>query len=195
MALAYVMGGQQRWATGLVALGSVIAHTAVLLVFQLGQPRIFFAMSRDGLLPKAFAKVHPKYPTPHVATILTGVFVGVTAMFTSLDEMVDLTNIGTLFAFFLVCIGIMILRIKDPGRERSFRVPGGTYLLPILGAISCIGLAYYLPPKSWMRFVYWLIAGLVVYASYGYRHSRLRALHAAGHDFNPQSQFPKDDLK
>src|SRR5204862_528476 len=94
------------WMVGIVALGSVIAHTAVLLVFQLGQPRIFFAMSRDGLLPKFFAKVHPKFRTPHVATIITGIFVGVASMFTTLEEMVDLTNIGTLFAFFLVCVGI-----------------------------------------------------------------------------------------
>jgi APA family basic amino acid/polyamine antiporter len=187
------------WMVGVVALGSVIAHTAVLLVFQLGQPRIFFAMSRDGLLPKFFSKVHPKYRTPHVGTIITGVGVGVTAMFTSLDEMVDLTNIGTLFAFILVCIGIMILRVKDPHRERSFRVPGGPFLLPILGVISCLGLAYYLPPKSWMRFIGWLAIGLVIYAVYGYRHSRLRRAHAlAGApllpDFNPEQQLPESDV-
>src|SRR5690349_22216830 len=98
MALNHV-APQARWASAIVALGSVVAHTAVLLVFQLGQPRIFFAMSRDGLLPRFFAKVHPKYGTPHVATIITGVAVGVAAMFTTLEEMVDLTNIGTLFAF------------------------------------------------------------------------------------------------
>ncbi len=90
-------------------------------------------------------------------------------MFTSLDEMVDLTNIGTLFAFILVCMGIMVLRIKDPDRKRPFRVPGGTYLVPILGALSCIGLAYYLPPSSWMRFIVWLVVGLEVYAAYGLR--------------------------
>src|SRR3954452_20803956 len=151
MAMKYV--GQAGWMVGIVAFGSVVAHTAVLLVFQLGQPRIFFAMSRDGLLPPFFSRVHPRFRTPHVGTIITGVFVGGAAMVASLDEMVDLTNIGTLFAFFLVCIGIMVLRIKDPHRERTFRVPFGPYLIPILGALSCMGLAYYLPPSSWWRFV------------------------------------------
>ena len=195
MAMKYV--GQADWMVGVVAFGSVVAHTAVLLVFQLGQPRIFFAMSRDGLLPPMFSRVHPKFRTPHVGTIITGVFVGGTAMFTSLDEMVDLTNIGTLFAFMLVCVGIMILRIKDPKRERGFRVPFGPFIIPILGAISCIGLAYYLPPKSWMRFIYWLLAGLVFYALYGYRKSRLRRDPAPVplHDFNPESQLPEDDVR
>jgi APA family basic amino acid/polyamine antiporter len=201
LAMKYVQ--MPNWMVGVVALGSVIAHTAVLLVFQLGQPRIFFAMSRDGLLPKFFAKVHPKYGTPHVATIITGVGVGVFAMFTTLEEMVDLTNIGTLFAFFLVCIGIIILRIKDPHRERPFRVPFGL-VLPILGALSCIGLAIYLPPASWSRFFLWLSVGLVFYFIYGYRHSRLRHpahVHAAAapthevlHDFNPEQQLPTRDV-
>jgi APA family basic amino acid/polyamine antiporter len=156
-------------------------------------------MSRDGLLPPFFAKVHPKYKTPHVGTIITGVLVGGAALFTSLDEMVDLTNIGTLFAFMLVCIGIMILRIKDPHRERSFRVPGGPYLLPILGALSCIGLAVYLPPTSWWRFIKWFLAGMVVYIAYGYRHSRLRrgvpAVAGGPHDFNPEQQLPEQDVE
>jgi len=112
--------------------------------------------------------------------------------------MVDLTNIGTLFAFFLVCIGIMILRIKDPNRERPFRVPFGPYLLPILGAISCIGLAYYLPPKSWWRFVGWLAIGLIFYFIYGYRNSRLRRAPVAApglaRDFNPEQQLPESDI-
>lgn len=107
---------------GLVAFGSVVAHTAVLLVFQLGQPRIFFSMSRDGLLPERFSHVHPRYKTPHVTTIFTGIAVGVCSMFTSIDEMVDLTNIGTLFAFVLVCAGIIILRKREPHRERTFKI-------------------------------------------------------------------------
>jgi APA family basic amino acid/polyamine antiporter len=113
------------WAVLFVAVGSVIAHTAVLLVFQLGQPRIFFSMARDGLLPPVFYKVHPKFKTPHISTILTGVFVAGFAAVASIDEMVDLTNIGTLFAFILVCSGIIVLKIKDPDRPRPFRVPSG----------------------------------------------------------------------
>jgi APA family basic amino acid/polyamine antiporter len=122
-------------------------------------------------------------------------------MFTTLEEMVDLTNIGTLFAFFLVCVGIIILRVKEPNRERPFKVPFGI-VLPILGAISCVGLAIYLPPSSWSRFFYWLLAGLVVYFLYGFKHSRLRtgALAAAGaprhevlHDFDPAARVPPRD--
>jgi APA family basic amino acid/polyamine antiporter len=162
----------------IVALGSVIAHTAVLLVFQLGQPRIFFSMARDGLLPAWFARVHPRFRTPHVTTILTGLVVGVASMVTTLEEMVDLTNIGTLFAFILVCIGIIVLRIKEPEQKGSFRVPGGI-IIPILGALSCLGLIYYLPPTSWLRFVAWLNVGFVIYVCYGSVHSKLTALNAA----------------
>jgi len=199
MAMKYVH--MNVWMVKVVAFGSVIAHTAVLLVFQLGQPRIFFAMSRDGLLPKFFSRVHPRFQTPHVATIITGVFVGVAALFSSLDEMVDLTNIGTLFAFLLVCIGIIILRIKDPDRERGFRVPGGTWFLPVLGAISCLILASYLPSTSWKRFGLWLCVGLVVYFFYGWNNSRLRHPEKYAptgprpHDFNPEADFPESDLR
>lgn len=159
------------WATAIVAFGSVVAHTAVLLVFQMGQPRIFFSMARDGLLPSSFARVHPRFRTPHVTTIVTGLVVGTLASFASIDEMVDLTNIGTLFAFVLVCVGIPIMRFKDPHRRRPFRVPLGPVFLPVLGAVSCLGLMYYLPPSSWWRFIGWLILGLAVYISYGYSHS------------------------
>lgn len=165
----------------IVALGSVIAHTAVLLVFQLGQPRIFFSMARDGLLPAWFARVHPRFRTPHVTTILTGLAVGGASMITTLEEMVDLTNIGTLFAFILVCIGIIVLRIKAPEQKASFRVPGG-FIMPILGGLSCLGLIYYLPPTSWLRFVAWLNVGFVIYVCYGSEHSKLTAFNAAdGH--------------
>ena len=162
-----------KWASSIVDFGSVVAHTAVLLVFQLGQPRIFFSIARDGLLPPVFAKVHPKFKTPHVTTILTGVIVGLFAAVMSIDEMVDLTNIGTLFAFVLVCIGITILRYKDPGRPRPFKVPFGAWLLPMMGAVSCIFLMYYLPPTSWWRFIAWLMLGLSIYLSYGYARSVL----------------------
>jgi APA family basic amino acid/polyamine antiporter len=201
LTLAMKLNQMPGWMVGVVALGSVIAHTAVLLVFQLGQPRIFFAMSRDGLLPKVFAKVHPKFKTPHISTIITGVGVGLFAMVMNLEEMVDLTNIGTLFAFFLVCVGIIILRYKDPDRVRPFRVPFGI-VLPVLGAVSCIGLAIYLPPSSWTRFFGWLAIGLVFYFLYGYRHSRLRhpapamagvPRHEVLHDFDPASRVPPRD--
>lgn len=181
MALQHV--GQQfstdlGWAVGIVAFGSVIAHTAVLLVFQLGQPRIFFSMARDGLLPPIFYKVHPRFRTPHISTILTGVFVAVFAAVASIDEMVDLTNIGTLFAFILVCAGIIVLRVKDPARHRPFRVPGGV-IIPILGIASCVYLIYYLPPTSWLRFAAWLNVGFVIYVGYGAVHSRLTGRHHA----------------
>jgi APA family basic amino acid/polyamine antiporter len=172
MALEHV-APQATWASGIVAFGSVVAHTAVLLVFQLGQPRIFFSMARDGLMPPVFAKVHPKFKTPHVTTILTGVIVGGFAAVMSIDEMVDLTNIGTLFAFALVCVGITILRYRDPTRRRPFKVPFGAWLLPMLGAVSCVFLMYYLPPTSWWRFIAWLMLGLSIYLSYGYARSEL----------------------
>ncbi len=161
------------WPATVVAFGSVIAHTAVLLVFQMGQPRIFFSMARDGLLPPVFAKVHPRFKTPHVTTILTGVVVGAFAAVMSIDEMVDLTNVGTLFAFLLVSIGIMVLRYKDPQRRRPFRVPLGPWLIPSLGVVSYIFLMYYLPPASWWRFVAWLLLGFAVYLSYGYGRSAI----------------------
>jgi len=176
MALNHV-APQATWAATVVALGSVIAHTAVLLVFQLGQPRIFFSIARDGLLPPVFAKVHPRFKTPHVTTILTGVLVGGVAAVASIDEMVDLTNIGTLFAFILVCVGITILRRRDPDRARPFRVPFGDWLLPMLGAASCLFLMVYLPPASWWRFIGWLVLGLSIYTAYGYTRSTIGRAH------------------
>ena len=164
---------QSAWPRLVVGFGSVVAQTAVLLVFMLGQPRIFFSMARDGLLPPVFARVHPRFGTPHVTTIVTGLVVAVLSSVATIDEMVDLTNIGTLFAFVLVCLGIPILRHRDPDRARPFRVPFGAWLMPILGAGSCVFLMVYLPPSSWWRFVGWLVLGLAVYAAYGFAHSVL----------------------
>ncbi len=169
-ALHYV---NQDWAAGLLAFGAVIAMTAVLLVFQLGQPRILMAMSRDGLLSPWFGKIHPRYRTPHVTTILTGIFVAVCAAAANIDEIVQLTNIGTLFAFILVCIGILILRVREPHRIRKFRVPFVPWT-PLLGIAMCIVLMAGLPAVTWERFILWLAAGLVIYFLYGVKRSRLR---------------------
>ena len=161
------------WASGIVAVGSVAAHTAVLLVFQLGQPRIFFSMARDGLLPAAFARVHPKYRTPHVTTILSGVLVAAFASFANIEEMVDLTNIGTLFAFALVSAGVIVLRRTHPEGVRPFRVPLVPFL-PALSVVACLFLAAGLPLITWARFGVWLLIGMSIYFSYSRRRSALR---------------------
>jgi basic amino acid/polyamine antiporter, APA family len=161
-----------NWVAGVISLGAVISMTAVLLVFQLGQPRIFFAMSRDGLLPKYFAKVHPKYRTPHVTTIWTGVVVAAVSAIANINEIVELTNIGTLFAFVLVCIGVIILRRTDPDRKRVFRTPL-VPLVPLLGIAMCLYLMLGLPTITWIRFGVWLLIGLLLYFTYGFKNSRL----------------------
>ena len=158
----------------IVSLGAVIAMGSVLLVFQLGQPRIFFSMSRDGLLPPFMAKVHPRFKTPYVGTILTGIFVAVFAAFASINEVVDLTNIGTLFAFVLVSLGVIVLRRQQPERVRPFKVPGVPFT-PLISVAACGYLMLQLPTVTWKRFGYWLVAGLLIYFLYSIRHSRLRA--------------------
>ena len=160
-----------NWPALVISLGAVFATTSVLLVFQMGQPRIFFSMARDGMLPGWAAKIHPRYRTPHVTTWLTGWFVAVFAAVANINEVVELTNIGTLFAFLLVCIGVTVLRLKDPHRRRAFRVPGGPWLVPMLGAACCIFLMVYLPPASWWRFVGWLVLGAAIYCSYSWSGS------------------------
>jgi basic amino acid/polyamine antiporter, APA family len=162
------------WLIALISFGSVIAHTAVLLVFQMGQPRIIFSMSRDGLLPGYFAKVHPRFKTPYVTTIGTGVFVALLAAVCNIDEMANLCNIGTLFAFSLVCLGIIILRYKEPRRLRPFKVPGG-HVIPISGIGFCVFLMFGLDAITWIRFAAWLVIGLIIYFSYGIRTSALAA--------------------
>jgi APA family basic amino acid/polyamine antiporter len=163
-----------NWAAGIVSLGAVISMTAVLLVFQLGQPRIFFSMSRDGLLPPFFARVHKRYQTPHVTTIWTGVVVALFSGIANINEIVELTNIGTLFAFVLVCAGIIILRRTDPDRPRVFRTPLVPWV-PLLGIAMCVYLMLGLPTVTWIRFGVWLIAGLVLYFGYGFWKSKLRS--------------------
>src|SRR3954447_7935290 len=157
----------------IVALGAVFSMAAVLLVFQYGQPRIFFAMARDGLLPKWASKVHGKYRTPYVTTMLTGLFVALWSLIGDAGETYDLTNIGTLFAFALVCIGVIVLRHIDPERPRPFRVPF-VHVVGVAGAGLCIFVMRGLPHLAWVRFGWWLAIGLALYVIYGFRNSTLR---------------------
>lgn len=162
-----------KTASWIVSLGAVVSMTAVLLVFQYGQPRIFFAMARDGLMPKWAAKLHPKYRTPHVTTIVTGVLVALGALIAEENTIYDLTNIGTLAAFALVCVGVLVLRIREPNRERPFRVPF-VWLVTLGGAGACLFVMKGLPTRAWQMFAVWLVIGLVLYFAYGYRHSVVR---------------------
>jgi APA family basic amino acid/polyamine antiporter len=161
-----------KWTAALISIGAVISTTSVLLVFQLGQPRIFFAMARDGLLPAWAARVHPRYRTPHLTTLWTGVGVAIASALCNLDEVVELTNIGTLFAFALVAGGIIILRRVDPDRPRAFRTPWVPWV-PLLAIGCCLYLMLELPWVTWVRFLVWMAAGLVIYFLFGYRRSRL----------------------
>jgi amino acid transporter len=224
-----------KFISGIVAVSAIIATASVLLVFQLGQPRIWMSMSRDGLLPKIFSKIHPKYKTPSFSTILTGFVVAVPALFLNLNEVLSLTSIGTLFAFVLVCGGVLVLQNKKDKPESKFKVPyiNGQYifplmliaavvlisvyfpshfindiwtkdtwpmavfwlialivaimsfikkwsLLPILGMVSCFYLMAQETHIVWMRFLIWLVIGLCIYFSYGYRSSRLANNTVAG---------------
>jgi APA family basic amino acid/polyamine antiporter len=157
----------------IVSLGAIFSLSAVLLVFQYGQPRIFFGMARDGLLPAWAAKIHPRTRIPHITTLVTGVFVALWALVGDAGETYDLTNIGTLFAFSLVCIGVVVLRHKEPSRPRPFRVPF-VYVTATLGVLMCGYLMSQLPLTTWIRFVVWLVIGMALYIGYGYRHSVLR---------------------
>ncbi|MEY2646344.1 MAG: hypothetical protein RL158_320 [Bacteroidota bacterium] len=214
----------------IISISAVVATTSVMLVFQLGQPRIWMSMSRDGLMPKKFATVHKKFGTPSFATIITGIFVGVPSLFMSISRMTDLTSIGTLFAFVLVCFGVLVLpRISPDIKAKAFRLPyiNGQFIIPalaaifiylskeriaaafaqagnegyqeilflvfifilmivsifsfikkysiipIIGAMCCLYLMIEIPPVSWLWFFIWMAIGLVFYASYGRKHSKL----------------------
>jgi APA family basic amino acid/polyamine antiporter len=160
-------------ASWIVAAGAVVSMTAVLLVFQYGQTRIFFGMAKDGLFPKWATKIHPTRRIPHISTLLIGLLVGLASLVAEENIIYDLVNIGTLAAFLLVCIGVMVLRYRDPHRHRPFKVPF-VYVVGTLGALACLYTIKGLPSRAWYTFGIWMAIGLVLYFSYGYRHSVLR---------------------
>ena len=172
LAKALTLAGFQT-ASWIVSLGAVVSLTAVLLVFQYGQPRIFFAMGRDGLLPRWASKVHPRTRVPHITTLVTGIVVALGALLADENEIYDLTNIGTLSAFAIVCIGVLVLRYKEPDRPRPFRVKF-VWPVTVLGALACIYTMFGLPGRAWERFGIWLVIGLALYFVYGFRNSTLR---------------------
>ncbi len=165
------------WFTVLIIIGAVTGITSVLLVMMLGQARIFLAMARDGLLPKALTKVHPTFKTPWWATILTGLLVALGGSLLPLDILADLTSIGTLFAFVVVCAAVLVLRVTQPNLERPFKAPLGI-LTPIIGIALCMLLMFSLSWENWARLVIWLMVGLAIYFTFGVKHSKLRDLQA-----------------
>jgi len=159
-----------HWVRLGVLFGAMMGMISSLLVFQLGQARVWFSMSRDGLLPKLFSYVHPRFRTPSTATWIAGFVVGIPAGILDIGTLSDLSNIGTLFAFVLVSIGVIILRYREPERHRGFRAPGGI-LAPILSVLFCVLLMSGLPILTWFRFFGWLLIGLGIYRFYSRRHS------------------------
>jgi APA family basic amino acid/polyamine antiporter len=153
-----------------VLIGAIVGMISSILVFQLGQARVWFAMSRDGLLPDVFSRIHPRFRTPAFATWVAGILVAIPSGLFDVGTLAEMSNIGTLFAFVLVSAGVIILRYKDPDRHRGFRVPFGP-VIPLLSVLFCILLMAGLPARTWLRFFAWLIIGLCVYTGYSRKRS------------------------
>lgn len=172
-ALEKAAGDSLKWLRMAVEIAVLAGLSSVILVLLMGQPRVFFSMAKDGLLPPMFAKVHPKYGTPHITTIATGLICSVLAGFLPLPLVGELVAIGTLMAFAVVCIGIIVMRKTKPDMPRPYRTPW-VPLVPTLGAVICIGQACALPGETWLRLIIWMAIGLVIYFTYGVKHSHLR---------------------
>ena len=161
-----------KWLTYFINIGAIAGLASVVLVMLMGQPRIFYSMSRDGLLPEVFGRVHPKYQTPYITTILTGVVAALVAGFFPIGLLGELVSIGTLLAFVIVCAGVLVLRYKQPDIPRPFRTPL-VPIVPILGILICFGLMAFLPGDTWIRLLVWLAIGLAIYFLYGRHNSRI----------------------
>ncbi|MGC7873173.1 amino acid permease [Desulfosporosinus sp. SYSU MS00001] len=162
----------QNWAAGIISIGALGGITTVLLVMLYGQTRVFYAMSRDGLLPKIFSETHPIHKTPNKSTWLTGIIVAIVAGLTPIDVLAEMVNIGTMAAFVFVSIAVIVLRKSQPDLPRAFRCPG-VPVVPLLAALFSLFLMFKLPGATWIRFLVWLFIGLLIYFFYGYRHSNL----------------------
>ncbi|QLQ14868.1 MAG: amino acid permease [Micropruina sp.] len=194
LANAFAAHGQ-AWMATLISAGAVAGLTTVVLTLMIGATRIIFAMSRDNLLPMGIAKVHPKYRTPWVITSIVTVVCAVTAGFTPIGVLEEMVNIGTLTAFVLVSIAVVVLRRKRPDLPRAFKVPGNP-VLPILSAIICFYLTINLSLETWVRFLVWMAIGLVIYGLYGYRNSRLatgKAIRADMAEIMATGHAPRDE--
>jgi APA family basic amino acid/polyamine antiporter len=160
------------WLSPIIKIGAIAGLTSVMLVLLMGQSRIFFTMAKDGLLPELFDRVHPRYQTPHLSTMVVGVAVSLMAGFLPIEKLGELVSIGTLFAFVLVCGGVLVLRVSHPEMERHFRCPASPYV-PVAGILVCLALMLGLPLDTWIRLLIWLLVGFGIYFGYGMKHSRL----------------------
>jgi APA family basic amino acid/polyamine antiporter len=161
------------WMSQIIIMAIIIGYTSVILVDLLGQSRVFFSMSRDGLLPKLFSEVHPKFRTPYKGNILLCIFISLFAGLVPISIVGEMTSIGTLLAFVLVCIGIIVLRKREPNLPRPFKTPW-VPVVPILGIITCLVMMFSLPLGTWIRLGVWMVIGLVIYFSYGKKNSKVR---------------------
>jgi APA family basic amino acid/polyamine antiporter len=162
-----------RWGEYLVLIGAIMGLSTVMLVMLLGQSRVFFSMSRDGLLPQWAGAVHPRFRTPWISSITVGVFVAVLPAFLPINVLGELTSIGTLLAFVIVCAGVWVLRVRRPELHRPFKTPF-VPLVPILGILVSLALMAALPGQTWLRLIVWLIIGMAIYFGYGRKHSRVQ---------------------